>query len=419
MILLDENNNMQLPRLVDFMHKHNQSVKEEIQAVSKRLLIMREEQRIMNVLCPQILEFGECDESRCDYRHELTRFDVVKRSDNIPSTGEIRLHVLKVFSPTYYAVRLLRHKPPDNVTWQEIRRSSEALTFSIQLNKHYSDYENLSLHWPPHINDICIYQYADNYRRARILEAPHLQSNEINIVQSHLRVTLKLIDEGSVISSVKCSEIFLCDEKFKHFPAQATDVRLLRVVPFDNDRSWDSKTTKQVEKWVIEDIKSNYVVQASIDFAFANTIWVKNIVVMEKLEGIDAYCQVVNLKKTLVEKNFGVLYNGNRRQVRDLVEQFDLLNASQVELDSGDSELDYQSCKNESEDLIKFSSSNDETVNMSIDTTKADLAEIQNNKVFDLEQESHEDSKLVGSENKQEENWDNDPQHSEVSKYIF
>ncbi|KAI8126831.1 putative ATP-dependent RNA helicase BoYb [Lucilia cuprina] len=377
-ILLDENNSLQLPRLVDFMRKHNQTVHEEILAVSKRVLIMREEQRIFkgSLLCPQLLEFGECDEARCDSRHELTRFDVVSKSDGIPCEGEIRIHVLKVFSPTYYAVRLLHHKLPNTTKWLEVRRSSEALTFSIQLNMHYRNDNNLFLHWPPHLNDLCIYQYAENFRRARILEAPIFQQKSTNVVQSNLKVTLRLIDDGNIISSVKCNEIFVCDEKFKDFPPQAVDVRLMNIVPFDNERTWDSKTTKQVQKWIMEDIKSNYVVQASIDFALANTIWVKNVVVMEKLTGIDAYCQVVHLKKSLVGKNFGVLYNGERKHVRDLAEEFGLLNAPEIAevIDNCDSDLDFQSCKNESINLIKFSSSNDEeATNSSMESAETGL----------------------------------------------
>lgn len=98
MILLDEDNSLQLPRLVDFLRKHNQAVHSDILAVSKRVLIEREESRLCKgiLLCPQLLEFGECDDTRCDKRHELTRFDVVDESEDIPTEGEMRIHILKV-----------------------------------------------------------------------------------------------------------------------------------------------------------------------------------------------------------------------------------------------------------------------------------------------------------------------------------
>ncbi|KAM7346644.1 uncharacterized protein ACRADG_006487 isoform 2-T2 [Cochliomyia hominivorax] len=410
MILLDENNNLQLPRLVEFMRKHNQKVHDEILAVSKRVQVTHEEQRIVNgaLLCPQLMEFGEC-EGRCDKRHELTLFDVIRKRDEIPCSGEIRLHVLQVFSPTYYAVRLLQHKPKNIKEWHEIRRSSEALTLNIKLNMHYRNEKNLSLHWPPHINDICIYQYNENFRRARILEAPDFQQKNTNVVQTNLKVTLKLIDDGNVVNSVKCNEIFVCDDKFKNFPPQAIDMRLMNIVPFDNERSWDLKTKKQVQKWIMEDIKSNYVIQSSIEFSLAETIWVKNIFVMEQLTGIDAFGQVVNLKKSLVEKNFAVLYTGDRKHIRDHAEEFGLLNYNESD-DSDDnkySDLDYESCKNESINLIKFSSSNDEGSNSCMASVKMEPEVLKKSKcdTDDYWQQSRKTNDIALEDNI-EENWD-------------
>ncbi|XP_061388957.1 uncharacterized protein LOC133324087 [Musca vetustissima] len=381
MILLDEDNSLQLPRLVDFLRKHNQSVHSDILAVSKRVLIEREESRLCKgiLLCPQLLEFGECDDTRCDKRHELTRFDIIDDRDDIPSDGELRIHILKVFSPTHYAARLLLHKAPNSTQWQEIRRSGENLTYSVQMDQHYRNEDNLSLHWPPYINDLCMYKYGDNFRRARILEAPDLAGKNLNIVQANLKVTLKLVDVGIVINSVKCSELFICDEKFKEFPYQAIDIRLMNVVPFDNERTWDSKTTKQVQNWIMDEIKANHVVQVGVTFAFAQTIWVNNLVVMEKLSTLGTYRPYVNLKLSLLKRNFALASKGGeRKHVRDIAMEYGLLktNASSVMMSCEATNLidttleDYESCHS---DLIKFSSSTgDAMTNTSIDSVTND-----------------------------------------------
>lgn len=410
LILLDENNNIQLPRLVDFMTKHNQVVQREIVTVSKRVVTTIEEQRVLNgcQLCPQLLEFGECDEARCDNRHELTRFDMKIKNDDIPRAGEIRIHLLKVFSPTHYAVRLLCHKPPNGTKWLEVRRSSEALTFALQLDMYYRNEKNLSLHWPPHVHDLCIYQYGDNFRRARILVAPVFDQKSTNVVQTNLTVTLKLIDDGPIISSVKCNEIYLCEDKFKDFPAQAIDVRLMDIVPFDNERSWDFKTTKQVQKWIMEDIKSDNIIQASIDFSLANTIWVKNIVVMQKLTGIDAYCQVVHLKKSLAEKNFGVIYKGDRKHIRDLAAEAGLLNVVEDVKSDEDSDIDYESCKNDSINLIKFSSSNDCSMTSANNNSELKQNIIPNN--------TENRTTAVGNMNNDDGDWETDETCNKVCK---
>ena len=101
LILLDEENSIQLPRLMDFMKKHDQLkfIHADILAVSKRVLVEREEARILHGarMCPFVLEFGECDEARCEFRHNLTRFDAVAKKDRIPTNGDMRILILKVY----------------------------------------------------------------------------------------------------------------------------------------------------------------------------------------------------------------------------------------------------------------------------------------------------------------------------------
>ncbi|XP_058976199.1 putative ATP-dependent RNA helicase TDRD12 [Musca domestica] len=422
MILLDEDNSLQLPRLVDFLRKHNQAVHSDILAVSKRVLIEREESRLCKgiLLCPQLLEFGECDDTRCDKRHELTRFDVVDESENIPTEGEMRIHILKVFSPTHYAARLLLHKPPNSTKWREIRRSGENLTFSVQMDQHYRNEENLALHWPPRINDLCMYKYGDNFRRALILEAPDLVGRNVNIVQANLKVTLKLVDVGIVINSVKCSELFICDDKFKEFPHQAIDIRLMNIVPFDNERSWDSKTTKQVQNWIMDEIKADHVVQVGITFALAQTIWVNNLVVMEKLSTLGTYRPYVNLKLSLIKRNFAPPSKGERKHVRDIALEYGLLKPSSNGVSCETSNIidtsleDYESCQS---DLIKFSSSNgDALTNTSMESFKNNSLEVSEKGEQSVPEEKQKQDKSASEKeinpsdatksNGNEENWD-------------
>lgn len=96
-ILLDEENNKQLPRLVDFMQKHHQQVHPKIMAAAKniRLGMEKRRQRKCVPLCEQVLEFGECDNRECQQRHCLSEMDVDNRHD-LPQNGEIRLYILKV-----------------------------------------------------------------------------------------------------------------------------------------------------------------------------------------------------------------------------------------------------------------------------------------------------------------------------------
>uniref|UniRef100_A0A0A1WUC7 RNA helicase n=1 Tax=Zeugodacus cucurbitae TaxID=28588 RepID=A0A0A1WUC7_ZEUCU len=379
LILLDEENSMQLPRLMDFMKKHDQLkfIHPDILAVSKRVLVEREEARILQAarMCPYVLEFGECDEPRCEFRHNLTRFDAIAKKDNIPTNGDMRILILKVFSPTHYAARLLQQRSANSSKWHDIRRSKEVCNFSMQLNLHYLKQENWNLHWPLHIGDLCVYKYLDTYQRARILELPEVTNTALI---KAVKLTLKLIDEGSIISSVKSDELYVCDARFKDFPAQAINIRLSGVVPFDNERSWDTKSTKTVQKWIMTDIKKNECVHVSINFTLIDTIWVNNVIVMEQLAQMGQYVYRVNLKRSLMEKNIADVCDSKRQGIREIAEELGLL-AYDDEADMlSDSEGEFKSfSENDMSNLIKFSSNDDTADSAKLQQVEKDAANMQ------------------------------------------
>uniref|UniRef100_A0A1B0ETB3 RNA helicase n=1 Tax=Glossina morsitans morsitans TaxID=37546 RepID=A0A1B0ETB3_GLOMM len=326
LILLDDDNNLQLPRLVDFMRMHQQIVRPHIQAMANHLLLTLADARVCNgvQLCPDVLDFGECDEFFCNKRHEVTSLDVVTEKDDIPMDGEIRIHILKTVSPCHYIARLLEHKPHRAKQWVEIRHSRKATAFALQLDQHYHHKNNRSHHWLPLVGDICVYKYSNAYRRVCILDILTF-SPSADVVQDSLKLTLKLIDDGEILKAVQSSDIFICHQKFKDFPYQAIDIRLINMVPYDNERVWDSKSTKLVRKWIMDDINDTHVVQATVNFAFASNIWINNLFVMEKLSRIGVYKQLVNLKKTLIENQLALCYVGDRKSVYDVVSKYGLL----------------------------------------------------------------------------------------------
>lgn len=227
----------------------------------------------------------------------------------------------------------------------------------MQLNLHYLKQENWNLLWPLHIGDLCVYKYADTYQRARILELPDVSNTAII---KAIKLTLKLIDEGSIISSVKSDELYVCADKFKDFPAQAINIRLTGVVPFDNERTWDTKATKTVQKWIMSDIKKNECVHVSINFTLIDTIWVNNVIVMEQLEQVGQYVYRVNLKRSLMEKNIADVGDSKRQGIREIAEELGLLAYSDEADTLSDSESEFKSfSENDTSNLMKFSSNDD------------------------------------------------------------
>ncbi|KAI9575128.1 hypothetical protein GQX74_015611 [Glossina fuscipes] len=205
-------------------------------------------------LCLDVLDFGECDELFCNKRHEITSLDVVTKKDDIPMDGEIRIRIILK---------------------------------------------------PPRVGDICVYKHANVYKRVCILDILTL-STSADIVQDSLKLTLKLIDDGGILTAVQSNDIFICHQKFKDFPCQAINVRLINMVPYDNERVWDSKSTKLVQKWIMDDIKDNHVVHATVNFAFVCTIWINNSFVMEKLSSTGVYKHLMQIKS--IDAKLGVSY---------------------------------------------------------------------------------------------------------------
>uniref|UniRef100_A0A1A9UER8 RNA helicase n=1 Tax=Glossina austeni TaxID=7395 RepID=A0A1A9UER8_GLOAU len=193
-------------------------------------------------LCSDVLEFGECDQPRCDKRHEITSLDVVTEEEGVPMNGELRIHILQKGSHT-------------------------------RLPK------------------------------------------KTNVISDSLQFTLKLIDDGVVIKSARASETLFCTEEFKDFPYQAIDIRLMNMVPYDNE--------------------PKHVTYVSVNFALASTIWINNLVVVEKLETIDTYVQIINLKLALVTNQFALQYKGDKKSVRDLANQEGLLELRSPVLGNG------------------------------------------------------------------------------------
>uniref|UniRef100_A0A1A9ZMB3 RNA helicase n=1 Tax=Glossina pallidipes TaxID=7398 RepID=A0A1A9ZMB3_GLOPL len=369
LILLDESNGQQLPRLVRFMQKHNQVVHPDIEAVAKHVTIASDQERFRRgvPMCSQILEFGECDEPSCGDRHEIISFDAVTEKDDMPTNGDIRIHVLKVCSPTHYIARLLEHKPLDSSKWLEVRRSRKALKFNIKLDLHYGDPSNLMQHWPLKPDDLCVYKYLHNYRRVRILHVPAHAKN----AQASISVTLKLIDDGLIITGARSNEIFKCHDDFKKFPHQAIDIRLINVVPNDNERLWDSNATKEVRKWIMDDLKSNSMIEVKVNFAFANTIWIDNLLVMEKLDAVETETRLVNLKRSLIQKQFASSKPDHGRCMRTRVNEYGLLNLNPIASENEiDCDISYHSCESENSDDLSFLSACSDEFDFGMESNK-------------------------------------------------
>ncbi|XP_037937655.1 putative ATP-dependent RNA helicase TDRD12 isoform X2 [Teleopsis dalmanni] len=318
LILLDENTKEEIVRLVEIMQMHGCNISTEILNVTE--LTLKEIHKSRNYygqqICPILLECGMCAKSNCSYRHYLNQYD---KMDAVPIFGDLRIVVLKVYSPTHFVARLLEHRSNTAEDWQQVCRSSEVSLFLMQLDYYYQNEENLVTHNSPQINDICIYKIANNFHRAKVIGTHKTLSKD----RAKNKVTIKLIDIGTT-TTLYSNMLYVCDDKFKDFPAQAIDIRLLNIAPYENGGSWDNTPTKVANKFMTQ-LKETEVVHVKLKFAFANCIWIDNVYVLNFLKCTRIWVHTDNLKNILLRQKLGVVDTKIESRLRKLGEENDVI----------------------------------------------------------------------------------------------
>lgn len=163
LILLDEKNNEQLPKVVEFLLEHQTRIDPKVLAMVQTLRNKIEEERQRNRVsfCPRILLLGQCSASNsCPMRHTLVAADRSKAV--IPRSGYIKMEIQHCHSPTHYSVRIVEYLPVNGDKWLPAQLSTNFLDFSISFAAYYSNHANLQIHCPVKAGDICVVAEEDD-----------------------------------------------------------------------------------------------------------------------------------------------------------------------------------------------------------------------------------------------------------------
>ncbi|KAI8034820.1 putative ATP-dependent RNA helicase BoYb [Drosophila gunungcola] len=290
LVLLDENNHQELPLLVDFVQLH-QEVDPGVVAVAKRIRQeMDKAKSDQQALCSQILVLGKCYDPVCQDRHNVSHLD--RRPDHIPASGDVKVQLVKVYSPTHFCVRLLEHMPLQG-SWQTLPHPE------VQEIRMLHKLEMASTHyWPPVVGAICIYQSTIAKERVRVLAVATIQN--VNIVQSDLPVKVQAVDVDTRIFSTTCGLLFQCPESVQREPPLASDLRLLGLVPYTGERSWTEEDGRNV-KLMLTQLPKDYFLQSKIQFATAGTLYVRDLVAIVYEDQLDVHLPRLNLAEELVK----------------------------------------------------------------------------------------------------------------------
>ncbi|EDX00493.1 uncharacterized protein Dyak_GE14962 [Drosophila yakuba] len=306
LVLLDNNNHRQLPRLVDFLQLH-QKVDYYLVEVAKRVRQeLSEARNDQHALCDQILLLGKCYDPVCESRHYQSHLD--RRPDYLPASGDVKVQLVKVYSPTHFCVRLLEHLPIKG-TWQMMEYSA-VQEFGMQLMQS----KEPRRYWPPVVGTICMYHTTLTKERVRVLKVATIKNP--NIVQSDLTVELQALDVDTRIFSTNCGKLFECPETLQQKAPLACDLRLYGCVPYSGEHSWSEEDCRNV-KYILTQFPKDYFLQTKIHFVAAGTLFVQDLVAMVYADQFKAHVRHLSLLRCLVETNLAKKCEHAAKRIRE------------------------------------------------------------------------------------------------------
>lgn len=297
-LYLNEENNIQLPRLIDFMIVHGYTnINKGILKVAELERMKIEIQKSSNVICQEIIEFGSCKlGNNCRDRHVFTITDSPK--NYVPTEGQIKLNVLKTVTPNHYIIQLQETKLPNDKNWKPIDYMRDYQGLRLGLPTYFAETENHIIHYPVSVGDLAVYEINNSFYRCDVLEImPKKQS------LSEPEIRIRLIDKLEYHKCLSTHLLVLPDE-FKTSPPLAMNLCIAGLVPHDFEHVWDKLTIGNVDRWIKDNQMADISFQSNVLFSLNDTIWVDSIYLIKTVLNISTIQN--SIKESVLNKNFGI-----------------------------------------------------------------------------------------------------------------
>ncbi|XP_072937655.1 putative ATP-dependent RNA helicase TDRD12 [Epargyreus clarus] len=290
LILLEENNVEQFPKIINFVKRCSANVPDYIDGICQTVLVEKDARKAENFapLCNNLLTLGYCmDLYNCRSRHTVHKsFDKPKHW--VPTSGVVTFEILHFHSAAHYSVRLLGH---DNKKY-----SPSYSSLSLKIGVHYSNSKNRILFGVPKLGDICAVSLRNHlFARCQV----------IKIIDRYERggpknVLVNLLDEELIETTTDTSLYHLPDD-LKDFNTFVVHVRLANVQPRDKDVVFSELARDQVKE-AIDPNKSVYM-KGQIVLTVGNCLFVDTLEVCQDLKSLNETVVTYNVKRELLEKH--------------------------------------------------------------------------------------------------------------------
>ncbi|XP_058170144.1 putative ATP-dependent RNA helicase TDRD12 [Anopheles ziemanni] len=329
LVLLDETNNSQLPKFIDFLQLHNIAFSQELADLAQTIRSRSEHMQVLNgrpivTLCSKLLTLAGCRNSQlCVYRHTLMKDDLI--TGGLPTSGTIRMKILHVISPAHFAVRLEAHQVESakgggggDGGWVPLTDASQKfLAQDMLMQLHFSNAQLHQLYGKAiQRSDLCALAYENNYVRCRII---HFEPEGDSTTDGE--VELRLIDTGRIVHTNTCNLLSL-PEQFHALPEQAIDVRIAGVVPHDFEEEWDEYSTQYVQRMLDEHVKdqpTNRYIEGKVLLTLRDMIWIEELMLVEALDAVKSQVVSAKVKSAIVSNQFGVKDSSLFERIEQLV----------------------------------------------------------------------------------------------------
>ncbi|KAH8273031.1 hypothetical protein KR018_000951 [Drosophila ironensis] len=295
-ILLDETNEMQLPRMIGFISEKIKVDDKILELAKKTRKQMEEVSHKERLLCENMYIMGKCLKLSCPKRHHLICSEV--RPSYIPASGDIKIKIVKVFSPTHFSVQILEHMPLQG-TWKPHYKDPGTLLYDQWVLE-----DDLTPYWPPIRGDICLFWKDRKAERVRVLKVDEIK--DYNVSSRRLKVIVQAMDRDSRIVVTCSGNLYMCPADIKEFPPLCVDLRVMGLIPFTGDSAWSNA---DLGAWVqsLYDLPADHFLQAKVKLANINTIFVDNVVAIMEAKSMKIFVQLTSVKTILLEKGLAKL----------------------------------------------------------------------------------------------------------------
>ncbi|KAJ8041792.1 DEAD-box ATP-dependent RNA helicase 20 [Holothuria leucospilota] len=302
--------NHNLYSLLHVMKRSGQPLPEDISM--NKALQYRDKRRSGRPLCHSIKLFGFCrQESSCSGRHLIQTDDQPGASSHymtLPQRGQVKILVMHVIDATSFYARIIRYQPSVQEGTIPVTQLGGHPQLNVQLSLWFSDREKCAGVVSPSVGKL--YAIQDSKKSVHRVLFEQWAKPQEHSEDRHVQV--KFVDEGKseILPSYK---LMALPAAFKSIPYQAVEIVACGVMPPDKENSWTTQANLKIHNSI-----HGLELEGKVVLSLGNTMWLDPVVQRIKLPDLKGTVHFCNVRRDLIENDFGVSNPSHIERIKNL-----------------------------------------------------------------------------------------------------